>query len=299
MKQDHVLEHDAGEFNLALDKKTRELSLDGSIRNFEKELLLPSGKTRSILVSTQPVYIQETDAALISLVDITERVNAEQEIHRLNIERKMVEHQERERIAQLLHDDLQQRLFAIKMYLNNMNDGENPVSADRDLMKPVEWLADAITLTRQLSTDLSPLESTHEGFALGLLALSSQMKKRYGLEVELIAADFELKFEDGLQLILFQAVGELLFNIVKHSGSLKATVTMKQVDQDWAQIIVSDEGKGFDFTASPNKKKRGRGLRSIQQELKLLGCQLEVDSMENAGTRMIIHIPIGDAVAEL
>jgi two-component system CheB/CheR fusion protein len=295
LKHDHVLEHDAGEFNLALDKKASELSLDGSIRNFEKELLLPSGITRSILVSTQPVYIQETDAALISLVDITERVKAEQEIHRLNIERKMVEHQERERIAQLLHDDLQQRLFAVKMYLNNMNDGEKPVSADRDLMKPVEWLADAITLTRQLSTELSPLESTHEGFALGLLALSSQMKERYSLEVELVAADFNLKFEDGLQLILFQAVRELLFNVVKHSGTLTARVTMERVDQDWAKIIVSDEGKGFDFAASLNKKKRGRGLRSIQQELKLFGCQLEVDSRENAGTRMIIQIPISDA----
>jgi signal transduction histidine kinase len=95
---------------------------------------------------------------------------------------------------------------------------------------------------------------------------------------------------------LFQAIRELLFNVVKHSGSSKATVTMEQVDQDWAHIIVSDEGKGFDFTAIQNKKKRGRGLRSIQQEFKLFGCQLEVDSRENAGTRMIINIPIGNAV---
>jgi signal transduction histidine kinase len=73
---------------------------------------------------------------------------------------------------------------------------------------------------------------------------------------------------------------------------------MEQVDQDWVHIIVSDEGKGFDFTAILNKKKRGRGLRSIQQELKLFGCELEVDSRENAGTRMIIHIPIGDTVSE-
>jgi signal transduction histidine kinase len=58
---------------------------------------------------------------------------------------------------------------------------------------------------------------------------------------------------------------------------------------------VSDEGKGFDFKAFLQKKKPGRGLKSIQQELKLLGCQLEVDSTENAGARMIIQIPIGDA----
>jgi two-component system CheB/CheR fusion protein len=301
LKHDRVIGHDAGEFNLALDRETNELSLDDSVRNFERELLLPSGETRSILVSTQPIYIQETDAALITFFDITERVRAEQEIHRLNIERKMVEHQERQRIAQLLHDDLQQRLFAIKMYLNNMDEEsrrENPLSEDRDLVKPVEWLSDAITLTRQLSTDLSPLDSHREGLAFGLLALSSQMKERYGLDAEVIAADFQPKFDEKLQVTLFQAVGELLFNVVKHSGSSEARVTMEQVDQDWAHIIVSDEGKGFDFAAIQEQKKRGRGLRSIQQELKVLGCRLEVDSKENAGTRMIIHIPIGKAVAK-
>ena len=300
LKQDHVMEHDAGEFNLALDRETNGLSLDGSIRNYEKELLLPSGETRSILVSTQPIYIQDTDAALITLVDITERVKAEQAIHRLNIERKMVEHKERQRIAQLLHDDLQQRLFALKIYLNNMNEEsqrERPASGGRDLVKPVEWLGETITLTRQLTTDLSPFDSLHEGLIFGLLGLSSQMKERYGLDVELIAEDLQLKFEEGLQLTLFQAVRELLFNVVKHSGSSKATIMMEQVDQDWAHIIVSDEGKGFDFTEFQDPKKRGRGLRSIQQELKLFGCHLEVDSRENAGTRMIIRIPIGDAAA--
>ncbi len=299
LKHENVMGHDAGEFDLALNRETNELSQDGSVRNFEKELLLPSGETRSLMVSTQPIYIQETDSALLTFVDITERVKAEQEIHRLNIERKMVEYQERQRIAQLLHDDLQQRLFAIKIYLNNLDQEsqrENPASAERDLVKPVEWLVDAITLTRQLSTDLSPLDSHHEGLAFSLLALSSQMKERHGLDVELIAEDFQLKFEEELQVTLFQAVRELLFNIVKHAESSKARVTMEQVDQDWAHIIVSDEGKGFDFTAILDQKKRGRGLRSIQQELKLFGCRLEVDSKENIGTRMTIQIPIGDAV---
>jgi signal transduction histidine kinase len=161
----------------------------------------------------------------------------------------------------------------------------------------VEWLGEAITLTRQLTTDLSPFDSLHEGLAFGLLALSSQMKERYGLDVELNAANFQLKFEEGLQITLFQAVRELLFNVVKHSGSSKATVIMEQVDQDWAHIIVRDEGKGFDFAAFQAHKKRGRGLRSIQQELKVFGCHLEVDSRKNAGTRMIIRIPIGDAAA--
>jgi signal transduction histidine kinase len=91
----------------------------------------PSGETgltivgigaSSILASVQHVFIQGTDAILYFFIDITERVKAEVEIHRLNIERNAIEQKERQRIAQLLHDDLQQRLFAIKMHLISLDE---------------------------------------------------------------------------------------------------------------------------------------------------------------------------------
>lgn len=237
---------------------------------------------------------------LCSFIDITDRVKAELEVHRLHLERKTIEHKERQRIAQMLHDDLQQRLFAIKMYLNTLDEplqNDNPPSTGMDHAKPVEWLDEAITLTRQLSVDLSPLNFREANLAEAILSLSSLMKDRYGLDVELVEKDFELKFDDELQITLFQSIRELLFNIVKHSGSLKATATLEQVDPDWVTITVSDEGKGFDARAIFSGKKPGRGLRSIQQELKLFGCRLEVDSGEQTGTRMIIHVPTGESVS--
>jgi signal transduction histidine kinase len=106
------------------------------------------------------------------------------------------------------------------------------------------------------------------------------MKDKYGLEVELSGADFEIKFDDELQITLLQTVRELLFNVVKHSGSLKAIVTLEQVSKDLVHIIVSDAGKGFNAKAILIEKHRGRGLRSVQQDLKLFGGHLEVDSSE-------------------
>jgi signal transduction histidine kinase len=156
----------------------------------------------------------------------------------------------------------------------------------------VEWLGEAIALTRQLSVDLSPLDLRKGGLAFAILSLCSQMKARYGLDVELTENDFALQFEDSSQITLFQALRELLFNIVKHSGSLKATVTLEQVDQNRAHIIVSDAGKGYNPRTVLDQKRRGRGLKSIQQELKLFGCQLEMDSAEQKGARMIINIPL-------
>jgi two-component system CheB/CheR fusion protein len=293
--RDDVIGHTVQEFNFGLEMESSEPLEDNNIRTYEQEIKLPSGEIRSILTSKQRLFIQNTDAVLFSFIDITERVKAELEIHRLNVERKAIEHKERQRIAQLLHDDLQQRLFATKMHLitlNEMLENGEISTTGIDLVKPAEWLGEAISLTRQLSEDLSPLDSREGSLAFAILSLCSQMKDRYGLDVELIENDFALQFEDALQITLFQAIRELLFNIVKHSGNLKAAVILEQVDQDWARIIVSDAGKGFNPEIVLSQKRRGRGLRSIQQELKLFGCQLDVDSTEQKGARMIINIPV-------
>jgi PAS domain S-box-containing protein len=294
LKHDHVMGHDAGEFNLALDRETKELSLDGNIRSFEKELLLPSGETRSILVSTQSIYIHDTEAALITLVDITKRVKAEQEVLRLNIERKTIELKERQRIAQMLHDDLQQRLFAIKIHQENLETAlqkEEYQTARGHVAKTIEWLEEAISMTRQLGAELSPLNFREGGLPEAVFSLVTKMKDQYGLEVKFTGGDVELEFSDELQATLFRALQELLFNVVKHSGSLQATVALEQAGEDWVRIIVSDQGKGVDPISITGEKNSGLGLKSIQQDLKLFGGHLEVDSGEEKGTRMIIHVP--------
>jgi two-component system CheB/CheR fusion protein len=295
VKHDDVIGHTVQEFHLGLDTEASEPLEDHDIRTYEQEITLPSGEIRSILTCKQRLSIQKTDAVLYSFIDITERVKAELEIYRLNVERTTIEQKERQRIAHLLHEDLQQRLFSIKMHLISLDETVHRgdlTSNEINLMKPVEWLGEAIALTRQLSEDLSPLDLRDGGLAFAILSLCSQMKDRYGLEVELIESDFSLRFEDAFQITLFQALRELLFNIVKHSGTLKAKVILEQVDQDWAHIIVSDAGKGFNPQVVLNQKRRGRGLRSIQQELKLFGCQLDVDSTEQKGARMTINIPV-------
>ena len=301
LAREDVIGHSAEEFNLGWEMESNGRDLtdqtmqDSGMRNFEKEWELPSGELRSILTFVQPLRIQETEAILYTIVDITERVKAELEIHRLNVEQKAIEHKERHRIAQILHDDLQQRLFAIKIHLINLEDalqGEKRQSAALDLAKPVEWLIETIAMTRQLGEDLSPLNLRDGNLAEGIFSLSSQMKDQYGLDVELIDKDFEHQFDEELQITLLRSIRELLFNTVKHSGTLNATITLEQINKDWVHVIVSDEGKGFDAKAILSVKNRGRGLRSVQQDLKLFGCHLEMDSGENGGTRIIIHIPI-------
>jgi signal transduction histidine kinase len=277
---------------------TAQLLKDGAIRNFEEEINLPSGEVKTVLTSIQYIYIEDQDAIISNFIDISERVRAERQIRQLTIDLTTAEQEERYRISQMLHDDLQQRIFAVKMQLENsaetLKSGDLG-SVDGEFAKLDVWLAEAINITRQLSADLSPLSLKGEKLADVLLWLASQMKEQYGLNVKVDADEVQASLDNNLQLILFHAVRELLFNVVKHAGTLEAKLTLRQVGEDLIRVIVSDNGVGFDPGILTEKGNPAHGLVGLNQRLGLFGCTLEVDSAPERGARLAIDCPIRGA----
>jgi PAS domain S-box-containing protein len=302
IQREDVVGHTAREFNLGLDLESKErasltkkLLLDGNIRNFEEKMELPSGEVKSVLTSLQYIHIEDRDALLSTFIDITERVLAERHIRRLSIAVTQAEQEERRRLSQVLHDDLQQRIFAVKMQLDNLEQAytaNDQKSIQINFAKLEEWLVDAINITRQLSTDLSPLNLRGEDMTEIILWLASEMKEQYGLEVEVVADSAHFSFDDSLQMILFQAIRELLFNVVKHAGTLEAQVTIKQEEQGQLRIVVSDKGKGFEPEIVLQDENLAHGLITIQHQLRLFGCALSLDSGNGKGTRVTIDCPV-------
>ena len=302
LPREEVLEHTAQEFHLGLDLESKEraalttqLLKDGAIRNFEEEIELPSGEKKTVLTSVQYIYLGDVDAIIMTFIDISDRVLAKKQVRQLSVNLTTAEQEERYRISQILHDDLQQRIFAIKMQLENASDAlenGNPKAVTLDFAKLESWLTEAIHITRQLSTDLSPLSLKGEELPEVILWLASQMQEQYGLEVELeVDHDGQIRLENNLQLILFHAVRELLFNVVKHSGTLHAKVNIKHQGQSRFIIQVSDDGVGFDAEAFLQNPDQAHGLTTLQQRLMMFDCSLKIDSKEDGGTRVSIDCP--------
>ena len=145
-------------------------------------------------------------------------------------------------------------------------------------------------MTRTLSVDLSPVNLQGKGLPDAMAWLASRMLEQHGLQVELEAKESLHHLDDHLRILLFQSVNELLFNIVKHAGTLKAKVTLEQDDQR-ACIIISDAGKGFEVERVMNDSKTVHGLLMIQDRLRLMGCQMEIASELGKGTQIVIEIP--------
>jgi signal transduction histidine kinase len=222
--------------------------------------------------------------------DISERVQSEEKIRFLAAELTRAEQEERHRISQVLHDDLQQRLFAIKAQLAFLKDFNLSAETYRELDQIQSALSESIALSRNLSIDLSPIVLQGEGLTEAMTWLSFRMKEQYGLQVDLETREELNQLDPHMRMLLFQSIRELLFNVVKHAGVLQAKVTLEQVNGRQC-ITVSDDGKGFDTAAVMSNPQAAHGLLIIRNRLSLLGCHMELTSTPGEGTRIVIELP--------
>lgn len=212
----------------------------------------------------------------------------------------MAEQAERRRIAEVLHNDLQQRLYSIQMKMTFVR--KEAEAAQHEALRQYagdayEWLNGAIETTRQLTVDLSPPVLEGEGLAEALQWLQSQMGELHGLRVELEAGTpFDVPDED-MRVLLFQTVRELLFNVVKHADTDRATVTLAE-DTDsegWPRLTirVTDRGRGFDVRAIEERHGQdgGFGLFSVRERLRLFGGTMRIVSAKGEGTDIALELP--------
>jgi CheY-like chemotaxis protein len=93
--------------------------------------------------------------------------------------------------------------------------------------------------------------------------------------------------------LLFECTRELLFNVVKHAGVLRARVTLAPAGDDCCAITVSDQGKGFDPDgAGFSEGASGFGLFAIRERLRPLGGRLTVHSVPDEGARLMLAAPL-------
>jgi two-component system, chemotaxis family, CheB/CheR fusion protein len=218
---------------------------------------------------------------------------ANRKLRSLAYDLTMAEQQERQRISQVLHDDLQQRIFAVKVQTSILDDAYrqgNLDAAQVDFRQLENLLDEAISITRNLSIDLSPAVLQGEGLTDALGWLATQMQEQYGLQVDIHDNGVATQFEDSLRILLFHAIRESLFNVVKHAESLHAVITI-QKSNDNVYITISDDGRGFDSETQVVQENAPGGLMRIRHRLSLMGCTLQVRSQPGDGTQVIIGVP--------
>ncbi len=101
--------------------------------------------------------------------------------------------------------------------------------------------------------------------------------------------------DNEARVLLFRAVRELLFNVLKHAQANCAKVCMRR-DGEHLRVIVEDNGVGFapDKLGAASGKIEGFGLFSIRERLNYFGGHMEIESIPGEVTRVILTVPVAD-----
>ncbi len=203
------------------------------------------------------------------------------------------ERRERLRLARILHDHLQQLLVAATFNLATVRGRLDRKTVDR----VTAILDEAISAARTLTAELSPPALQEKGLVAGLEWLGGEMRRKHGLRVEIQAEAGVEPESEAVRFFLYEAVRELLFNVVKHAGSDAARVAARPFGTNAIQITVADSGVGFDLgrLESGELGGSGFGLFSIRERLNYLGGRLTVESAEGRGARFTLVAPSGEA----
>jgi signal transduction histidine kinase len=244
---------------------------------------------------------KRAEAALNTLtVSLEERVTertavAERragDLRRLTAELSQAEHRERKRLAKLLHDELQQLLWAVRLRLAKIGRRvEEPLRTE--LEATIEILNECVATSCDLTVQLNPPILSQGTFREVLEWLGGWFEEKHGLTIAVDAREPIPPVPEHIRVSLFQAVRELLFNAVKHSGETEARVALSSCD-GCLTVQVEDAGKDFDARVVQQKLERPSsfGLLSVRERVEFLGGRMEIETTLSGGACFRLMVPL-------
>ena len=209
------------------------------------------------------------------LSDITERFADEvDQARRVAVEsgQALATEQERNRQHRLLHDSVLQTLEAF---------------ASGRVDDPAVIRARAREEGRRLRADLQP-RPTPDDLVAALAQLIGEAEQHLDLRVDLVAPERAVDVDPVATAALVDATREALTNVAKHSGANRAVLRVRSAAAGQIEVIVRDEGDGFDQAST----RAGFGTtQSITMRMQEAGGGAEVRSAPGEGTRVRLWVP--------
>jgi PAS domain S-box-containing protein len=216
-----------------------------------------------------------------------------EQLRKLTLDIVQAEDRERRRLAEFLHDDLQQTLAATEFHLSMLG---NRIASDKPAMETLEqvrqMLKEAIEKSRSLSHELGPPVLYHNQLDAVFEWLAGQMESKHGLTVHVEIRGGADSESESVRSFLYRTAQEILFNAAKHAGVREAKLRLQRVREElW--LTISDKGRGFDPAALAGTA--GLGLSTIRERAGLLGGRMTIKSAPGKGSIFLIAVP--DVVA--
>ena len=202
----------------------------------------------------------------------------------------IAEQTERRRLATDLHDYLAQMLVVTRMKVGQLLRQDHSLDVRTILHEADQLLHQSLDYTRTLVSELTPQALYERGLSAAVRWLGDQMRRQQILTVEISLDTPELPLPEADAVLLFHSIRELLFNVLKHGKTDRASVLMSY-DQEVLSITVSDHGCGFEVSDLSDDGSDRFGLLSVRERMIALGGGFDLQSEPGKGTVASLHLP--------
>jgi signal transduction histidine kinase len=221
-----------------------------------------------------------------------ELADAHEQMKRVTFELIWAEEKERERIAAELHDQVGQSLLLAKLKLDALEDKLSDDSLHSYALDASSLIDTSIQDIRSLTFRMRPPLLDNAGIVTSLEWLCSSISNDYNLQVDFADDGQPKPLSTEMRYSLYQAVRELLLNVVKHAGTETAQLSIT-TDNHTLAVHVADNGVGFNHSDAILKhvNNGGYGLYNVKQRIEQMGGRFTIESAPGKGTSVTLRMP--------
>ena len=214
---------------------------------------------------------------------------------RLALELQAAADRERSRLSHELHDEVAQKLAALKMQLQ-LTEIDPALDRRKSTASSVAIVDDLLAEVRAMSHSLRPAPFDEGQLLPALNALAKSEGIRGRLTVIIESPEHELALPRDIELVCYRVVREAIANVVKHARARNVCVFVND-ESDQLTVSIVDDGRGFDVAPITRQAVRDGhlGLVGMRERLSRVGGTLSVSSTVGQGTTVICLVPLGVA----
>jgi signal transduction histidine kinase len=196
---------------------------------------------------------------------------------------------EREKIAAYLHDDLAQLLFKLSLQVDiarrHLAAGKVG-ETERTLEEIKDTKARTSDRIRALIRDLHRSPLGRAGLADSLQSFILETARDSDVDFHTDVAEVELP--PPIALLMYHIAREGVMNAIKHANASNVWLSVKR-DGDWVELILRDDGAGFDAEAPTPEGHFG--LTMMRERAQVGGGSFTLASAEGEGTTVTVRFP--------
>ena len=279
------------------EKVAQACASEQEVSTVNGEIVRADGSLREVEMVVAALPDHERTFVQMVITDVTARqqekrdlLHSRRTLRELSASLVEAREEERRRIARELHDELGQRLTALKLELaaQQQDNGTGAPAERRQNM--MDMVDETVAAVRRIAMDLRPPMLDDLGLSAALEWLTHDFGRRSGIRIALHLVASPEPLQQNIATAVYRIVQEALTNMARHAHASQALISIEPKGHR-LQLVVEDDGQGFPKAQQPPP--RGSfGLIGMRERVHMLGGQIRMKNAPSGGARLVVRLPL-------